>query len=212
MDRLIYGFLSDSLFPLVLTTLIGEIAGIVFTAVYFYWSPDRPYVLKACAVVFVGWLAFSIYVVLGKTGVTHQSGDEVADVAGYAGAVLSTLLFASPLEALWQVFKTKSVASIPINFSVMVAVACALWVGIAFVDDDLFILVPNAAGVVLAAIQIVVYLIYRPRRGNDAALEDLGEDAPDCIAVIVSPKGGWPTTNKSPVYQPLASPLKPATV
>ncbi|EEY68709.1 MtN3-like protein [Phytophthora infestans T30-4] len=112
-------------------------------------------------------------------------------------------MFASPFATLQHVVQTKSAASIPFNLSLMIFASSVLWVATGLLDSDYFITGLNLAGVVLDAIQITLYYIYRPGRGVERYCAS-GE-----LPVVVSPtskSAGVAMTIESPAYKPLSSP------
>ncbi|KAI9994733.1 hypothetical protein PInf_011564 [Phytophthora infestans] len=77
--------------------------------------------------------------------------------------ICNIFLFASPLETLGKVIRTKSAASLPIELCVANLVAGALWSALAIGQNDMFVLTPNALGTMLGALQVALYLVYPPR-------------------------------------------------
>ncbi|ETN19099.1 hypothetical protein PPTG_04507 [Phytophthora nicotianae INRA-310] len=85
----------------------------------------------------------------------------------------------------------------------MIFASSVLWVATGLLDSDYFITGLNLAGVVLGAIQMVLYYIYRPGR----AVEQYGSNGE--LPIVVSPtskSAGVVMTTESPVYKPLSSP------
>ncbi|EGZ23370.1 hypothetical protein PHYSODRAFT_482891 [Phytophthora sojae] len=183
----IFGYLTDSIFPLMVTQLFGELASVVFTVFYYRYAVDR----RSLHRLLTGGLAFcavlTLYVVLGVTGVTNQSDYHVGKTLGYVGLVVN----------IW----IKSAASLPINISVMMLFSTALWVSTAIVDDDVIIMSINIIGIMLSITQIAVYMHYQPNR-SVVAQEDKQ------LTIVVSPKGD---SIKSPTYQQLATPQRLTT-
>lgn len=201
-----YGYMTSSWFPLFATSLFGEIVSTGYTLVYFWWSPNRRYVLRTVAIGAVFFVLTTAYVVLGTAGATGQSVDQVATVHGWIAVIINVFMYASPLEKLRTVLITKSSASIPINLSIMIFVNCCLWVATAVVDHDTFVLMPNIIGVILTAFQIVLYFIYRPHK---TAQSLIAKDEPLVIAVESS-RVVAPAEPASPsVFSALRSPLAP---
>ncbi|ETO67686.1 hypothetical protein F444_15428 [Phytophthora nicotianae P1976] len=202
----LYGYLTDSIFPLMTTQLFGELAAMVFTAIYYRWSSDRPALNKLLAWALLGYAVITAYVVLGIARVTNQTDDEVGKTLGYVGIVINLWMYGSPLGTVRHVLRTQSAASLPINLSVMMFFTTVLWVAISIVDGDMLIMSLNIAGVILSIIQITLYIRFRP---NPAiAQEEEFEFADKQIAVVISPKDTMLHSAKNPVYQALASPVE----
>ncbi|KAL3673053.1 hypothetical protein V7S43_002348 [Phytophthora oleae] len=202
----LYGYLTDSIFPLMASQLFGELAAIVFTAIYYRWACDRPSLNKLLAWALVAYALITAYVVLGITRITSQSNDEVGKTLGYVGIVINLWMYGSPLGTVRLVLKTRSAASLPINLSVMMLFTTTLWVAISIVDGDMLIMSLNIAGVILSITQITLYVRFRPRQPA-IAQEEAFEFADKQISIVVSPKGMLETA-KNPVYQALASPVE----
>ncbi|OWZ05354.1 MtN3-like protein [Phytophthora megakarya] len=185
---MLYGYLTDSIFPLMTTQLFGELAAFVFTAVYYRWATDRPALNKLLAWGLLAYAVTTLYVVLGITRVTNQSDDEVGKTLGYVGVVINIWMYASPLGTVRLVLRTQSAASLPINLSVMMFFTTALWVAISIIDGDMLIMSLNIAGFILSIIQISLYVRFRPGQ-PEIIQEDEFEVSDKQIAIIVSPKG-----------------------
>ncbi|KAF4320961.1 hypothetical protein BBO99_00005082 [Phytophthora kernoviae] len=185
-----YGLATDSIFPLFVTQVIGQLFGVVFNIVYFRWSPPdkRKRLLKMYAYAFAIYCVVDLYCILGLVGTLGMTKDELGTSLGYVGVMFSTALFMSPLGTLKRVIEMKSAASIPINMSVMVALSCGLWVATGLVDSDWFVVGVNTAGVLLGCIQIVLYRKYKPGRYDGAVLPDTDKEL---SVIVVSPKNGY---------------------
>ncbi|KAE9013014.1 hypothetical protein PR003_g14500 [Phytophthora rubi] len=195
----IYGYLTDSIFPLMATQLFGELASIVFMAFYYRYAVDR----RSLHRLFAAGLAFcavlTLYVVVGVTGLTNQSDDQVGETLGYVGLVVNIGMYASPLGTIRHVVRSGSAASLPINISVMM-------VSISIVDNDMIIMSINIVGIMLSITQIAVYMRFRPNR-SAIAQEEACTLADKQLSIVVSPKD---ETTKSPMYQPVATPIEKA--
>uniref|UniRef100_H3H2S5 Sugar transporter SWEET1 n=1 Tax=Phytophthora ramorum TaxID=164328 RepID=H3H2S5_PHYRM len=202
---MLYGYLADNMFPIFATQAFSQLAALSYNIVYFRWSvPEkRTDLLKLYTQAFVVHCAFSIYTVLGVSGVTNQTKASVGDWVGYAAIVINIWMYASPLATLKHVIETKSSASIPINLSAMIFVSASLWLASGIVDDDFFVWGINAIGTVLSFIQIVVYYIYR---SSEVKAQSNIEDG-DLTVVIDNATTA--ALGESPAYKPLPSPRIP---
>ncbi|POM73379.1 MtN3-like protein [Phytophthora palmivora] len=204
---MLYGYLEGSIFPVGVTQGFGQLASIVFNVVYFRWTPKhkRKELLKSYAWALTLHVAVTLYFVLVIAGVTGQTHAEASTSLGYFGLAFSVGVFASPLGTLKRVIETKSAVSIPVNMSLMIFVSSVLWVATGLLDSDYFIAGLNAAGVLLGAIQIVLYYAYRPGRGDNQF-----QGQHDEFPLVLSPvdKGaGLSVSTTSPVYKTLSSPI-----
>ena len=97
------------------------------------------------------------------------------EVTGKIAMLFNVLMYASPGEKMITVFKTGNYKLIPI-WSTLGGTACsACWMiyGIYLVDWNQII--PNALGVIFSIIQIIVFLFYKLKNGNEVKEVDSSE-------------------------------------
>ncbi|KAG7016831.1 Bidirectional sugar transporter SWEET3, partial [Cucurbita argyrosperma subsp. argyrosperma] len=80
---------------------------------------------------------------------------------GCIGLVASVAMYASPLVAMNQVLKTKSVEFMPFYLSLFSFFASSLWLAYGLLSHDIFLASPNLVGSPLGLLQLVLYCIYR---------------------------------------------------
>ncbi|KAG7388633.1 hypothetical protein PHYPSEUDO_012124 [Phytophthora pseudosyringae] len=174
----LYSYLVSNIFPLFAVTLFGIATSIVFVSIYYRWTKDRAYVVKVCTVALVLLAIGTLYYILATSGVTDQSEAAVEKTLGFMAIAFNLVLYASPLESMKKVVQTKNASSMPIAISSIFLVNAALWVVFAVAVSDMFVLVPNAVGTFLCAVQVALYIVYRPgRAGAPAQGEEDSADA-----------------------------------
>ena len=97
------------------------------------------------------------------------------EITGKIAMVFNVLMYASPGEKMITVCKTGNYKLIPI-WSTLGGTACsACWMiyGIYLVDWNQII--PNCLGVIFSIIQIIVFLFYKKKNGNEVKEEDSSE-------------------------------------
>ncbi|RAW24690.1 hypothetical protein PC110_g18884, partial [Phytophthora cactorum] len=156
-------------------------------------------------------LLASAYAVLGVYGATNQQLVEIAATLGFVCVACNVCLFASPLETMGKVIRTKSAASLPIELCLASLVAGALWSALAIGQNDMFVLTPNALGTMLGIVQVALYLVYPPRLEANAELLRpersrplpiiVSASKPDELSIKVAVEG--------PVFLPEPSSLTP---
>ncbi|OWZ11262.1 MtN3-like protein [Phytophthora megakarya] len=201
---MLYGYLADNMFPIFATQAFSQTAALTYNIIFFLWTvPEkRKDLYRLYSRAFVVHCVFSIYTILGVTGVTNQTKGQVGDYVGWAAIVINIWMYASPLGTLKHVIATKNSASIPINLSAMIFVSASLWLASGIVDDDFFVWGINAIGTMLSFIQIVVYNIYKPKSQNNEIKDQTSGD----LTVVIDNS----TTTKpveSPAYKPMLSPV-----
>lgn len=87
--------------------------------------------------------------------------DSVPDTIGTIGAIVSIVFTSSPLLAIPAVIRNRSPESIPLPLSSLLFVASALWVMYGtIVANDRAIIIPNAFGTMVTALQLLVHLAF----------------------------------------------------
>ncbi|KAG7395422.1 hypothetical protein PHYBOEH_003781 [Phytophthora boehmeriae] len=176
-----YGYLSGTYFPVFAINAAGTITSLVFSTVFYRWSSDRSALHKMGAAVF-GWMAFVIeFIVLCKSDVISISSDKLEKIVGYLAVALNICLYASPLRTMKLVLSTKSAASLPAMMCCVNLVNGSLWVLYGILANDMFVLTPNAMGVVLSAIQVVLCIKYRPNRRAEDNVKDVSVTASPAV-------------------------------
>ncbi|CAK8567539.1 unnamed protein product [Lathyrus sativus] len=82
---------------------------------------------------------------------------------------VSVALYGSPLVAMKNVIKTKSVEFMPLPLSLCAFSASVLWLGYGILVRDVFIAGPTVVGIPLSILQLVIYFKYRKERVVDEA-------------------------------------------
>ncbi|KAF4027931.1 Sugar efflux transporter for intercellular exchange [Phytophthora infestans] len=197
---MLYGYLADNMFPIFATQAFSQTAALIYNVIFFsYTVPEKRKALyKLYSRAFAVHCMFSIYTILGVSGVTNQTKGQVGDWVGYAAIVINIWMYASPLGTLKHVIATKNSASIPINLSAMIFVSASLWLALGIVDNDFFVWGINAIGTMLSFIQIVVYYIFRPTQEQDG-MKSGG------VTIVVD--NTITATVESPAYKPMSSPI-----
>ncbi|POM66738.1 MtN3-like protein [Phytophthora palmivora] len=170
----LYAYFVDNILPLFVNCVFGMLTSIVFGGIYYRWSNDRPRVHKLCAIAFVVLALYTVYYILGTSGVTNQSDDSVEKVLGVLSDIVSLVLYASPLETMKQVIQTKDATTLPIIISAIFLTNTTVWTIFSIADEDMFVLVPNAIGMLVCIAQVVLYIMYPP--GNTKANHIDSED------------------------------------
>jgi solute carrier family 50 protein (sugar transporter) len=200
---MIYGYLVGNFVPLFAVCAFGGTTSIIFMIVFYLLTPDRAFVYKLWAVAALCSVVLAVYAAIGVAGVTNQPRHQVEQILGYFAVALNLCLYASPLATMRHVVAVKDASSMPITMSIVGVVNGCLWVSVAVGDDDMFVLVPNAVGALLSAVQIALYGVYRPGKyaqrasgvvadGSDAlatkiAVEEDGARSPHYVQAALTP-------------------------
>lgn len=220
----IYAYMVDDILPLFVVAVSGILTALVFIAVFYRWSDDRPQIHRVCAMSACFLTLATTYTILATSGVTNQSRTSIQTVTGWITIVAAIGLFASPLATIRRVLRNKSAASMPFTMCVANTINAILWAGFAIVDDDMFVLAPNVVGSALGIIQVVLCVVYRPKTSSEtqivsvpmdglhnARTSKLDEDASISV-VLMSPQPQMghvkctSETSKSPTFAAMQSP------
>ncbi|XAR49623.1 hypothetical protein NMG60_11032887 [Bertholletia excelsa] len=146
----------------VITSGVGAITESIYIVVFIIFAPRKEkckiLALLACVVTLFGVDAIvSIFVFAGPRRKLF---------CGFAFTIVCVIMYASPLSVMRMVIKTKSVEFMPFFLSLSIFLSGTCWFIYGILGKDPFITVPNALGSSLGAIQLILYAIYRERKGD----------------------------------------------
>jgi solute carrier family 50 protein (sugar transporter) len=155
-----YALLTGAYFPLLGVNLLGVATCTGFVAIFYRWSTTRAEVVRVCASAALALTAAALYAAAGARGLTGQTLGEVVATLGPVCVVVNVMLFISPLKTTGKVLRTKSSASLPFSLCAATFGCSFLWAVLSFLDDDLFVMAPNALGTVLSGFQVALCVAY----------------------------------------------------
>merc|ERR1719379_331096 len=146
-----YGFLI-----LVYSNVLGVVMGTYY--VYTYWcnitdATRRQQFYNCC------YVAASIYA-FEATVVPSTSHARALLIVGTMSACMSVGVCCAPLAELKTILKTRDASSIPQDISLASFAASILWLACAVLLHDLWILVPNVAGLILGGFQLFLLMLF----------------------------------------------------
>merc|ERR1719379_537658 len=149
-----YGFLI-----LVYSNVLGVIMGTYY--VYTYWcnmtDKYRKKQFMDCC-----YAAGAIYA-FEATVVPSTSHARALLIVGTLSACMSVLVSCAPLVELKKILKLRDASGIPSDIVMASFMASILWLACALLLHDLWILVPNVAGLVLGGFQLFLLVIFQPK-------------------------------------------------
>lgn len=200
-----YAYLVGNFFPLFVCCAFGCVTCPFFIGIYYRWSTERKKLHALFAIASVFLAAWTAYIVLATVGVTGQSNDAIAKILGYMCVAVNIGVYASPLDVMKTVVKAKNAEALPISPCTMNLINGSLWVVFGAVTADFFVVTPNALGAVLSAVQVGLYLIYRPRAVVGAVADDV-MNTKGSVVITISPKNVDAKAPKSPEFHAVRSP------
>lgn len=164
-----YGVLTQT-YLICMTTSFGQLCATVFFAVFYYWSDDRARVHRTVLIAAAMVVPIVGYAALSMTGATGQSIASAGVVMGLIGDTFSILMSGSPLVQIKDVMQTKSAESLPAPLICMSLVNSTMWLIFGFLENDVYVMLPNLFGVPLGLFQVALCVVYRKPK-MPAALE-----------------------------------------
>ncbi|KAE9069001.1 hypothetical protein PF006_g29673, partial [Phytophthora fragariae] len=168
-----YGYLSEDIFPLFVTAIMGLVTCAGFIAVFYRYTDDKRSVHRICAAALAVIVIVCIYGTLGVAGVTDQSKSSLATAMGAISIATSIGLYGSPLATIRRVIRSKSTASMPFTLCLANFSNSVCWVVYAVIVVDVWVLIPNVFGCVLTTIQLALYVIYPTSKSTETQLESV---------------------------------------
>ncbi|KAK2965877.1 hypothetical protein RJ640_024719, partial [Escallonia rubra] len=165
---LFYGLLDPDDGVLIVTvSVIGVASQTIYLALLLAYYP------KEKKVKYTGFIIMDIVIFGTVIAITLLAFEESARRAftGILTATFSVVSYAAPLTVVRTVMRTKSVEYMPFFLILTLFASGLAWTAFALLVGDFYVLVPNAAGIVLGAIQLIVYFIYMKRSSKAMADE-----------------------------------------
>ena len=158
-----YGLITNQ-FLLYLANGLGGTITLIYITIFLIHVADRKVLLSLfynffliCCIVEIYFVFY--YLVPSK-------------VTGIIANVFNVLMYAAPGEKIYQICKGASYQLIPI-WSTIGGTACSTsWMCYGFYQNDYYVVIPNALGVLASIVQIVIFVIYRRKQKNKAQSEE----------------------------------------
>ncbi|KMZ64773.1 Bidirectional sugar transporter SWEET3b [Zostera marina] len=148
-------------FPLITINGLGIFLELSFVSIYLRFASIKQKASeKVNGCLLVPALLLFVGVALTSTFSFHNHRTRKILVGSF-GLVASVLMYSSPLVAVKQVIKTRSVKFMPFHLSLFTFIATSLWMAYGLVTHDLVLAAPNMVGCPMGLLQLLVYFIYR---------------------------------------------------
>ncbi|KAH7567985.1 hypothetical protein ACOSP7_009684 [Xanthoceras sorbifolium] len=140
----------------------GAVIESIYVLIFLIFAPK-----KEKAKIF-GLLMFvlTVFAAVALVSVLALHGNTRKIFCGFAAAIFSIIMYASPLSVVRMVIKTKSVEFMPFFLSLFVFLCGTSWFIFGLLGHDPFVAVPNGFGSGLGTVQLILYFIYRNNRGQ----------------------------------------------
>lgn len=209
---MMYGYLAENYFPIFSCYVVGDLAAVVYVAVYWRYTTERRYVARVLAVTITVFAILSIYAIVGGLGYTGQTRAEVAQTVGYIGDATAICLYAAPMEKLFQVLKHKSAIFINAHMVMASLTTNITWFTYGVLTSNWIIIAPNILFVTLNSSTLVLCIVFNPKTHplHESFFAANTDESPIEVSVQLSPKTSSKTPNiLSPEYKAMQSPLEP---
>ncbi|KAL2318366.1 hypothetical protein Fmac_032242 [Flemingia macrophylla] len=149
----------------ILVTIIngtGAVIETIYVLIFILFAPKKE---KAKV---LGLFSFVVAVFSGVVLVSLLAlhGPHRKIFCGFAAAIFSIIMYGSPLSIMRLVIKSKSVEFMPFFLSLFVFFCGTSWFIFGLLGHDLFVAVPNGVGSALGTTQLILYFIYRDKKGE----------------------------------------------
>ncbi|OAY27732.1 bidirectional sugar transporter SWEET17 [Manihot esculenta] len=167
-----YGIIKPGAFLVATVNGFGILVEIVYVTLFLIYAPLK---MRAKTWILLGLLDVGFPAAAILVTRLALQGQVRIDATGFMCAGLNIVMYGSPLAAMKTVVTTKSVEFMPFLLSFFLFLNGGVWTLYAFLTTDYFLGVPNGAGFLLGAAQLVLYAIYRnakPSRNVSDGLEE----------------------------------------
>ncbi|KAI6176104.1 Sugar transporter SWEET [Aphelenchoides bicaudatus] len=156
-----YGFLRADL-TMISVNVVGVTLMGFYLLFYTYYSESRVGTLTKIAVV--------VAIISGMLVLVELYGVQIVDPLGFTCMIFNIVNFGAPLAGVGIVLKKKCCDSLPLPLCTANLLVSAQWCLYGMLVNDIYIIIPNAAGVFLALLQISMFLVFPRQAGSKAPL------------------------------------------
>ncbi|CAN0919963.1 Bidirectional sugar transporter SWEET17 [Linum grandiflorum] len=168
-----YGSIKPGAYLVATVNGFGILVEIVYVALFLCYAPTK---MKAKTGAMVGVLNVGFLGAAVVATWVALEGEARINAIGFLSSALNIVMYGSPLAAMKTVITTKSVEYMPFFLSFFLFLNGGIWTVYALLTKDLFLGVPNGAGFLLGAAQLVLYAMYRNSKLSTAAVGCSNED------------------------------------
>nr|QHT64211.1 sugar efflux transporter 9b [Litchi chinensis] len=168
---LYYGLLKSAFFIISINS-IGCAIEIAYLIFYLIYAPpkEKKFTVKLILLLNVGAIGLVLfitkYVIKGPKKLT---------AVGWTCLAYNVARFAAPLSIVRRVIKTKSVEFMPFSLSFFLTLSAITWFLYGLFIKDLFIATPNVLGFAFGIAQMILYFIFKGKKGNETNTKQQGQ-------------------------------------
>lgn len=136
---------------------LGVALEAAYVLLFFIFNPSKQRVQTS---IYTGVVLLFFGAVAAITLAVFDTYDSRSLFVGIVADVASVAMYAAPLEIMWLVIRTKSVKYMPFYLSLLAFANGSAWTAYAVYVRDIYILIPNAVGMILGIAQLILYARY----------------------------------------------------
>lgn len=156
----IYGFFGKNS-DLIICNSPGIILAIIYLVIFWIYCEPCPRYQSICL-----FIILTVAISGTTVGLSFTSDDTSSSVFGILMDISGMIQYGSPLVKVYDVVKSQSSNGLPMPLTLGTLFCSACWSVYAIIKKDIFVLLLNGVGVVLALIQLSLFCIY-PSKGGD---------------------------------------------
>jgi len=145
----------------------GAVLELCYVVVFLFYIQDKKYRVKIFGLLVI---VLNFFAMVALVSLLALHGHARKLFCGFAAAIFSICMYASPLSIMRTVIKTKSVKYMPFFLSLFVFLCGTSWFIYCLLGNDPFVSVPNGVGSVLGAMQLILYAVYKDWKKKNASI------------------------------------------
>ncbi|VDO38611.1 unnamed protein product [Onchocerca flexuosa] len=171
-----YGLIKMDYTMIAVNIFAATLMGIYLTFYYFMTEKKLWISIEVCAVIFLISLMLLLVQLFGH-GIIHP--------LGFTCMTFNILNFGAPLAGLKVVLRQRNCETLPLPLCIANLLVSSQWALYGVLISDIYIIIPNAIGMILAMIQIALFLVFPMKQGRLSLVQRCF--GPSCCAIAASP-------------------------
>ncbi|KAG9443837.1 hypothetical protein H6P81_015177 [Aristolochia fimbriata] len=158
-----YGVTKPGAYLIATVNSVGVLLELIYVTLFLIYAPppSRARTGVFAAILDVGFLGAAVLV----TRLAIHRTELRVTVIGLLCVGLTICMYGSPLAAMKTVITKRSVEYMPFFLSFFLFLNGGIWTFYSVLERDIFVGVPNGAGFVFGAAQLILYAIYKNAKG-----------------------------------------------
>ncbi|VDN03390.1 unnamed protein product [Thelazia callipaeda] len=151
----------------------------IYLIFYHFMSEKKLWIsIEICAVIFLISLMLFLVQIYGK---------DIFHPLGFTCMTFNIINFGAPLAGLKVVLRQRSCDTLPLPMCIANLLVSSQWALYGILVSDVYIITPNSIGVILALIQVSLFLIFPMKQGHLSPFQRCFGDSCCAIEAPVSP-------------------------